>query len=166
MVDRTVEFIDLFMFYPDLSSIPKFELKEGYSFRFFDGSDQDIDTWVEIEVSSGDVKTKEEGYEGFETYYRPYIEELKTRCIFLVNQEGAEVGTATGFFIVKPQPGLPKAGSNPLEIPENIDGHLHWVAIKEEYKGKGLSKPLITEAMKIMHQKGHKGAYLHTQTPS
>ena len=44
------------------------------------------------------------------------------------------------------------------------DGWLHWVAVKREYQGKGLSKPLITHVLKVMHQLGHTHAKIPTQT--
>ena len=62
-----------------------------------------------------------------------------------------KVGTATAFYLEEP-------------IEPDISGNFHWLAVREEYKGKGLAKPLITKAMKLMHELGHKGAYLHSQT--
>lgn len=166
MVDRSVPFYDLFMLHKNLSEVIEIPLPEDYSYRFFNGSDEDIQYWVDIVVSSGDVKNQKEGFEGFETYYRPYISELSDRCIFIINSEGIPVGTSTAFFLVKPQPGLPKISENPEPMPDNVTGHLHWVSIKEEYKRRGLSKPMITRTMKIMYNLGHTAAFFHTQTPS
>lgn len=166
MVDRTVPFFDLFMLYEDLSNIQEITLKEGFSYRFFDGSDEDIKHWMNIEVSSGDCKTLEDASNGFETYYRHYINALLSRCIFILNKDGLPIATSTAFFLIDPQPGRPEPCDNPLNIPQHITGHLHWVAMREDYKGQGLAKPLITRTMKIMHELGHKGAFLHTQTPS
>jgi ribosomal protein S18 acetylase RimI-like enzyme len=166
MVDRSVKFYDLFMLYNNLSKVTEIALPEGYSYRFFNGSDEDIQHWVDIVVSSGDVKSQEEGFEGFETYYRPYISELSDRCLFIINKEGIPVGTSTAFFLVSPQPGLPEISENPEPMPGKVTGHLHWVSIKEDYKRRGLSKPMITRTMKIMHELGYKAAFLHTQTPS
>lgn len=166
MVDRTVEFFDLFMLYEDLSKVKEIPLEEGYSFRFFDGSDKDIQHWMDIEVSSGDVRNYQEAKEGFETYYRKYINTLLSRCVFLLDKNNIPVGTATAFFIVEPQPGLPEKSKDVEPLPTNVTAHLHWVAIKEEHKGKGLSKALITYTMKQMFWLNHKAAFLHTQTPS
>lgn len=166
MVDKTVKFYDLFMLYKDLSNIKEIPLPEGYSYRFFDGSDEDIKSWVEIEVSSGDCKNESDAYNGFEVYYRKYINTLLSRCIFLLNEKEEPIGTSTTFFIVNPQPGLPEISENPLQLPKETTGHLHWVAMKEEYKRRGLSKPMITRTMKLMADHNHKDAFLHTQTPS
>lgn len=143
MVDRTVPFLDLFMLlYDDLSNIQEIPLKEGFSYRFFDGSDEDIKHWMDIEVSSGDCKTLEDARSGFETYYRHYINTLLSRCIFIVNENGLPIATSTAFFLFDPQPGRPEPCENPIDIPSHITGHLHWVAMREECKGKGLSKTI------------------------
>lgn len=151
MIDRTIKYVDLYMIYEDLSKIPEFELPEGYSYRFFDGTDQDIKTWIEIEVSSGDIKSIEEGRDDFDKYYSEKIDELKQRCIFIVDDQSEfAVATATGFYLEEPI--------------GNITGDFHWLAVREEYKGKGLSKPLITKVMKEMYKLGHKASILHSQT--
>jgi GNAT superfamily N-acetyltransferase len=166
MVDRTIKFVDLFMLFDDLSQTSKYDLPEGYSYRYFDGSQNDIDQWAEIVHSSGDAKTLDDAYNGFNTYLADYIEQLNNRIIFVLDSNTKPVGTSTAFFIVKPQPGLPKISEDALELPKEVTGHLHWVAIREENKGKGLSKPMITRTMEIMEELGHKSAFLHTQTPS
>lgn len=38
------------------------------------------------------------------------------------------------------------------------------VAIKKDYQGKGLAKPLITKVLEIENELEHKGIILHTQT--
>ena len=166
MIDKTVKFFDLFMLHHNLDEVKERALPKGFSYRFFNGSEEDKQHWIEIEVSSGDVKSRQEAEEGFQTYYADYFDELPKRCIFLLNSQGEPVGTATAFFLVENQPGLPEVSSNPESIPNGVTGHLHWVAIKEEFKGKGLSKPLITKAMNRMRELGHHKAFLHSQTPS
>ena len=41
---------------------------------------------------------------------------------------------------------------------------LHWVAVKREYQGKGLSKPLISYVLNIMKNLGYTHAKIPTQT--
>jgi GNAT superfamily N-acetyltransferase len=166
MVDHSVPFYDLFMLFRDLSHVQDIPLIGGYSFRYFDGTDSDIRQWAEIVASSGDVPSIADAYKGFETYFRPHIDTLSKRCIFLLSPEDEPIGTATAFFLVPEQPGLPEIAANPEAMPPEVTGHLHWVAIREEHKRKGLSKPMIARAMRIMYQLGHKAAFLHTQTPS
>lgn len=149
VLNRNLKYLDAYMIYEDLSVVPEFKLPEGYSFKFFEeGNEKD---WVEIEVSSGDIENEKSGYDKFEKYYGNYIDDIKKRMIFIVDRNNTPIGTATGFFMEKP-------------IDDRITGDLHWVAVRKEFQGKGLSKPLITEAMKVMYQLGHKGAYLHSQT--
>ncbi|MDE7176239.1 MAG: GNAT family N-acetyltransferase [Lachnospiraceae bacterium] len=65
--------------------------------------------------------------------------------------EGEKVATATAFYDING-----RDTSN--------DGWLHWVAVKREYQGKGLSKPLITYVLRVMNQLGHAHAKIPTQT--
>jgi ribosomal protein S18 acetylase RimI-like enzyme len=44
-------------------------------------------------------------------------------------------------------------------------GRIHWVAIAPEFHGRGLSKPLVGAAMKIL-ARHHEDAFLTTQTSS
>lgn len=48
------------------------------------------------------------------------------------------------------------------DSPDN--GQLHWVAIKKEAQGKGLSKPLITHTLEKMKALGYGKIKIHTQT--
>ena len=43
-------------------------------------------------------------------------------------------------------------------------GWLHWVAVKREYQGKGLSKPLITCVLNVMMKLGYSHAKIPPQT--
>lgn len=42
-------------------------------------------------------------------------------------------------------------------------GWLHWVAIRQEYQGRGLSKPLITYVLNVMKNLGYPHAKIPTQ---
>lgn len=150
MHDRSLKFIDLYMLYPDLNEIPDYPLPPGYSFRLY--SDGDEQTWIDIEVDAGEIPNVEEGHKTFMQFYGEDIEKLKTRCLFLLDPAGYEIGTATGFYM-----------KDPIDDPE-ITGHLHWVAIRQAHRGRGLAKPLIAEAMKVMQRHGHQKAFLHSQT--
>lgn len=149
MVDKSLKHIDLYMTYPDLSKIPNFPLPAGYSFRLYKPGDED--NWAEIEVSAEELPDIKAALHKFSEYYGKDLEKLETRCLFLLNSDGETIGTATGFY-------------NREGWDDKLTGNLDWVAIKREYQGLGLSKPLITEAMKVMRGHGHKGAFLHTQT--
>ncbi|MCH5262777.1 MAG: GNAT family N-acetyltransferase [Lachnospiraceae bacterium] len=44
------------------------------------------------------------------------------------------------------------------------DGWLHWVAVRREYQGKGLAKPLISYVLNVMRELGYRHAKIPTQT--
>lgn len=55
-------------------------------------------------------------------------------------------------------------GKYQLFLRDMITGNVHWVAARKDYKGKHLSKPLISETLKQMKRLGHKKTLLRTQT--
>jgi len=146
-INRTLKYVDLFM-YRNLNIIPDYQLPEGYKFVLFkDGDEKD---WVNIELSSGEFLSFKEGIENFDKYYGKHYQELKKRCLFVENEAGDKVATATAFYLEKPM--------------GDITGNVHWVSVKKEYQGKRLSKPLICETLKLMRSLGHEKTLLHTQT--
>ena len=147
-IDRTLKYVDLYLVNNDLDNIKEYQLPKGYKFVSF--TDGDEKYWVEIELSSGEFLTKQEGEQEFQEYYANHYKELKERCIFIENEQGEKVATATAFYLESPI--------------DDITGDFHWLAIKKEYQGKHLSKPLIREALKKMRKLGHKKTILHTQT--
>ena len=70
---------------------------------------------------------------------------------FIEDKAGEKIATATAFYDIH---GKGKPG----------EGQLHWVAIKKEAQGKGLSKPLITYVLNVMKELGYTSAKIHTQT--
>ncbi len=73
------------------------------------------------------------------------------RMVFIEDANGRKVATATAYYDVT---GRDQSG----------DGWLHWVAVRREYQGKGLAKPLITHVLEIMRGFGHVHAKIPTQT--
>ncbi len=70
---------------------------------------------------------------------------------FIENKSGEKIATATAFYDIH---GNAKPG----------EGQLHWVAIKKDYQGKGLSKPLITYVLNVMKSMNYDRVKIHTQT--
>ena len=70
---------------------------------------------------------------------------------FIETDAGEKIATATAFYNIH---GRDTSGA----------GWLHWVAMKREYQGKGLSKPLITYVLKVMKKLGYTHAKIPTQT--
>lgn len=147
VIDRTLKYVNLYLV-KDLSDIKEYSLPEGYKFVFF--NDGDEKNWVEIEKSSGEFLSFDEGMEAFKYYYGNHYDELKKMCIFIENNKGEKVATSTAFYLDEPI--------------DDITGNVHWVSVKKEYQGKHLSKPLISKTLQIMKELGHKKTILHTQT--
>lgn len=133
----------------DLEQIPRIELPEGYWFVFYKQGDRD--TWIDIEKSAKEFISYEQGLASWNKYYENRQEELPVRMVFIENSVGEKVATATAFYDIY---GRDKSG----------DGWLHWVAVRREYQGKGLSKPLIAYVLNVMRKLGYKQVKIPTQT--
>lgn len=132
-----------------LDNLSEYSLPYGYHFEFY--KDGDRDAWIEIEQSAKEFSNYEEGLDAWNRYYSGRGSELHNRMVFVVNESGEKVATATAFYDIN---GKDKSGA----------GWLHWVAVKREYQGKGLSKPLITYVLNVMKALGYNNAKIPTQT--
>ncbi len=146
--DSRIKYYEL-MLEKDLDFIKEYDLPKGYHFEFYKTGDRD--SWIEIEKSAKEFSNYEDGLTSWNKYYFGKDNELKNRMVFVVNESGEKVGTATAFYDID---GSDKSGS----------GWLHWVAVKREYQGKGLSKPLISYTLKVMRALGYAHAKIPTQT--
>jgi len=150
-LDRTIRYFDLKMIVKDLDEISDYPIPNGYFLDFYQKGDRD--SWISIEQSAREFLTFEEGCRAWEKYYARHEHLLGNRMMFLVDQKtGEKIGTATAFF---------NHHTN-----DETDGFLHWVAIKQEYQGRGLSKPLTVAALKHLRQLGYRQARIPTQTTS
>lgn len=130
-----------------LDDIAEYPLPAGYHFEFY--KDDDRDTWIEIEKSAKEFSSYEEGLNAWNRYYLGREKELYNRMVFIVNDVGEKVATATAFYDINER---------------DNSAWLHWVAVKKKYQGKGLSKPLITYILKIMKSLGYTQVKIPTQT--
>lgn len=133
----------------DITEVPQYELPNGY--RFVPYTDGDRDAWIAIEMSAKEFVSYEQGLEAWNRYYATRLDELPNRMFFIETNDGEKIATATAFYDIHG-----RDTSN--------DGWLHWVAVKREYQGKGLSKPLITYVLRVMNKLGHVHAKIPTQT--
>ena len=69
---------------------------------------------------------------------------------FIETDEGEKIATATAFYDIHGR--------------DTSNGWLHWMAVKREYQGNGLSKPLITYVLRAMNKLGYVSAKIPTQT--
>lgn len=132
-----------------ITDMPKYSLPAGY--RFVPYSDGDKAQWITIEMSAKEFTTYEQGVEAWNRYYADTLDILPDRMFFIENENGEKIATATAFYDIY---GRDNSGA----------GWLHWVAIKREYQGKGLSKPLITYVLNVMKNLGYSHAKIPTQT--
>lgn len=148
-IDNTIKYYELLMYYDDTSKFINYELPNGYHYEFYKNGDE-ID-WVDIHISSGEFTGIEQGLKYFHDFYDSFIDELGKRCFFIVDDlTNEKVGTATVSLLQNEESGY-KA---------TID----WLAIKKEYQGKNLSRPLISKFISVAHDLGHDKIMLHTQT--
>lgn len=146
--DFRIRYYEL-MLEADIGNMPEIPLPEGYRYVFY--QDGDRDQWIDIEKSAREFSAYEQGMDAWTRYYLSHTDELKHRMLFIENEAGEKIATATAFYDVF---GKDTSG----------DAWLHWVAVRREDQGKGLSKPLITHAIQTMKQLGYTHAKIPTQT--
>jgi len=151
MLDKSVEFKNIIMRIEsdtlNAAAFPK--LPDGFSFRLFDGI-SDIKAWCRIEASVLEFDSEFEAETFFTKAYMPYCDRLKERCLFVVDQTGVPVATATAWFA------------------DSELGHqasLHWVAVCPEYQGLGIGKAIVQKCFNLFRDlEPNCDVWLHTQT--
>jgi len=133
----------------DLDDLPHFALPEGYRFVFYRPGDRDA--WIEIERSAKELTDSAQGVQVWNRYYGGREPSLVNRMVFVEDAAGRKVATATAYEDIT---GRDRSG----------DGWLHWVAVRRECQGRGLSKPLITYVLEQMRALGYTHAKIPTQT--
>lgn len=146
--DERIKYYEL-MLERDLEGILHFPLPEGYRYVFYQEGDRD--QWIDIEKSAKEFTSYEQGLEAWNRYYGGREDTLTNRMVFIEDADGRKAATATAYYDVR---GIDKSG----------DGWLHWVAVRREYQGRGLAKPLITHVLDIMRDLGYTHAKIPTQT--
>ena len=147
--DSRIRYIDLLLERLDLENIPEYELPEGYRFVFYQPGDRE--EWIRIEHSAKELSSFEDGLTVWKDYYGNVEDTLHNRMLFIENPQGEKVATATAYY--------DKNGELPPQR-----GQVHWVAVRRDHQGKGLARPLISQVLKVMKERGHTEAMLHTQT--
>ncbi len=132
-----------------LDDLPVHPLPAGYRFAPFQPGDREA--WIGIERSAKEFDSFDEGAAAWARYYGDREEELPDRMIFIETASGEKVATATAMYDVF---GHDKSGS----------AWLHWVSVRRDHQGRGLSKPLVCEAFRIMKGLGYTRVVVPTQT--
>ena len=146
--DPRIRYYEL-MLRGEITDMPEIPLPAGYHYEMYRPGDRDA--WIEIEKSAKEFDTREQGLDAWKRYYAEHTDELPGRMVFVVNEAGEKVATATAFYDVR-------------GIDQSADGWLHWVAVRREDQGKGLSKPLISHVIQIMKALGQTHCKIPTQT--
>lgn len=123
-------------------------LPEGYHFSFYQPGDRDA--WIAIEISAKELKDYAQGLEVWDRYYGPHVAQMPWRMVFVENTQGEKVATATAFF-------------DSFGVDDGILGWLHWVAVRREDQGRGISKPLIAHTLNRLIELGYRRAHISTQ---
>ena len=131
----------------DLNDLPEIPLPEGYRFVFYTPGDRDH--WIAIEQSAKEFSCYEDGLKSWNDYFGGKDHELISRMVFVENESGEKVATATAFYDI---------------FSRDNDGWMHWVAVRRDHQGKGLSKPLISYVLRLLRDLGYTCAKVSTQT--
>ena len=133
----------------DLDNIPSLPLPDGYRFVFY--KDGDRDDWIAVEKSAKEFSSYEQGLEAWNKFYGDRENTLYNRMVFIENANREKVATATAYYDIT---GRDSSGS----------AWLHWVAVRRDYQGRGLAKPLISHVLGLMREFGYTHAKIPTQT--
>lgn len=125
------------MYWFTKNDVPEIILPEGYSFSNFRESNRDID----IHDWNESIRTWDKSDETDEQRFTHEIYNFKDivpeRDVWFIDYKGEHVGTATSFI-----------------WGETGVGDMHWVGIKKEFRGKGLSKYLVWKIMATLKERG------------
>ena len=146
--DPRIPYYEL-MLEQNLDGITEIPLPKGYHYQNYTPGDREA--WIAIEQSAREFSTREEGEAAWEKYYAGHEKALENRMFFVADEHGRKLATATAYYHI----GIGDDGKN---------GWLHWVAVRRDAQGRGLSKPLITHVLSHMKNLGYTRAVIPTQT--
>ena len=151
MLDKSVPYVSFLMLRKKDTLVPVYNLPDEYGYKFALYKPGDEKSWAEIETSVLEFDNEPDALEYFEKEFKPstYIAELEKRCVFIENDKGEKIATATAWWC----------------CPEKCIPRLHWVAVKPEYQGLGLGKAIISRVTRLMLElDGERDFFLSTQT--
>ena len=125
------------------TEIKEYELPEGYSFSKYKNV-KDRDAWVEI-CRNGLVGDGHDGFRGFGDAIASQEDIDPERDMFFLDYKGEHIGTVTAF----------------RHKATNV-GDMHMVAIREDFRGRGLAKYLNFITQKKLAAEGVKYVFLTT----
>ena len=148
-IDKTLYYHELLLTYDNTSKYEDYKLPSNFSYTFYE--DGDVKDWIDIHISSKEFSNYEKALQYFHDFFDYFKDELNRRCIFIKdNITGLKVATATVSKLKKDEYGYEAA--------------IDFVAVRKEYQGRHLSKPLISRIIKLSKDLGYDKVILHTQT--
>lgn len=145
MLNPQLPDINVWMLNADLSNLPATAFPDGYRMRFYEPGD--LATWLEIQATDPffvpTAETFTRAMPGDDAY-------LGTRVMFLVDPNGAAIGTITAW--------------QTTELTGALIGQIHWVALVPAVRGMGLAKPMLSAACAVLREQGHQAVCLETNT--
>ena len=135
---------NVIMIRSDMRDIPDLPLPKGYSMRGMYPGEASVwtDIWRDADPSlviDDDLFRKEFGEDW---------DIINQRCLFVIAPMGRAVGTISAWM-------------NP-DFRGQDAGRIHWVALRRQWQGAGLSRPMMSKALQLL-AKYHQQAYLVTQ---
>ena len=146
-IEKKFKYYDLLMV-RDLKNMEKYNLPEGFHYSFWNG-DHCKEDWINIHIETGEFNSIDKEAEPiFNSFYLDFYSELSSRCIFIENDKGEKVATAT-------------------ISPTKEYGYkcvIDWFAVSPKGQGLKLSRPLLSKVLLVAKDLGYKKVLLHTQT--
>lgn len=145
MIDRSIPYYNLIL-RCDKIHTHSVSLPGNYHFKMYDDGDEKH--WAELEYEIGDFSSVEEAETYFRRNYCKQIDELKKRCVFVVDDKGNVVGSCIAWHDLKDKATV---------------ASLHWLVVSPKYQGKHIGLALCQKVMEIFKKPGEFSVYIHTQ---
>lgn len=148
MIDNTLRYYGLIMEKNNMDEYPIYKLPVGYEFIL---NPENIENeWCRIQYASHLVSSMDEAHNIFQKEFKPHAELLGTFCIFVRNQKGELVATASLW-------------------PGNLFGFIrqrvHWISVVPFAQGLGIGKALLTRLL-YLSKKYYGGEWIYLTTQS
>ncbi len=137
--------IPISMFLNNLDNIPDHPVPDSYAMRPY--QDGDIEHWLEFHIPLFPA-----GHISEELFWRDFgrdTERIQQRQFYMVHDDTV-MGSISAW---------DGTGNRTPDL-----GRIHWVVLREDYRGRGLAKPLLSFALNKLKVLGHKQVYLTTDT--
>lgn len=145
MIDRSIPYYNLILKCTQICT-KSISLPEGYSFKMYDVGNEKY--WAKLEYEIGDFSSVAEAEMYFKANYCNQIEELKNRCVFVIDTHGDVVGSCIAWHDLKDN---------------DTVASLHWLVVSPKHQGKHIGLALCQKVMDIFNERGETPVYIHTQ---